>query len=108
MTQRELIDLAHSDDKTWHKEVVVAFLSNAKIWGKFFDESVPARFPPPPLPLVIACAHQFHSYSQNQPAVAQRAATTVAERSVTSCVGVCFPNRLPGQQSQHTQVWSRV
>ena len=51
MTQRELIDLAHSDDKTWHKVVVVAFLSNAKIWGKFFDESVPARFPPPPPPI---------------------------------------------------------
>ena len=42
-----------------------------------------------------ALAHQFHFLGQDQSTVAQRAETTVAECSLTSCVGARFPDRFP-------------
>ena len=37
----------------------------------------------------LARAHLFHTLCQDQYSVAQRAETTVAEHSLTSCVGEC-------------------
>ena len=50
-----------------------------------------------------ARAHQLHSLSQEQSTVAQRAETTVAERSLTSCglVPQIDSHTLPGQR--HSQ-----
>ena len=52
----------------------------------------------------LAGAHKFHSLGKDQPTVAQRAETTVAERYLTSYVCARFlksPHTMPGQK--HSQ-----
>ena len=67
--------------------VVVALLSLARIWGECLTfHSPPAHFTFFFLKWRLARAHLFHSLGQDQSTVAQRAETTVAECSLTSCV----------------------
>ena len=63
------------------------FSSLARIWEQFDNSSPPARFIFSFFFKVrLTRAHYFHSLGQDQSTVAQRAETTVAEYTLTSCV----------------------
>ena len=83
--------------------VVVASSSLAKIMGECLTtHSLPSLFVL--LKWRLAHVHQFHSLGQDKSTVAQRAETTVAKCSLTSCMWVCFrigSHIMPGQQ--HSQ-----
>ena len=85
--------------------VVVAFSSCLRIFGRMFDNSLPAS----PFFLIflkwrLVRAHWFHSLGQDQSTMAKRAETTVTECSLTSCVWTRFlidSHTMPGQR--HSQ-----
>ena len=80
--------------------VVVAFSSWGRIWGGCLTiHSLPALFFFF-LKWRLARAHCFHSLCQDRSTVAQRAETTMAECSLTSCMWAHFlidSHTLPGQ-----------
>ena len=96
--------------------MMIAFSSHARILGgkgHFFPPSALFFFLFLFLRWISACAHRFHFLGQDQSKVAQRAKTTVAECSLTSCVWARSPDRLPHYaltaQSAHSDfVGSRV